>query len=126
MNKYKVVIGRLVPSNGEVGIDPSKGYKAITCPQVVQNDEVVTETYLVCATLDSLREAVNCCEYLKLKFPRFLLRLTYSSMNVNRANFVFVPNQDFNRSYSDEDLYKKYNLTEDEVAYIERLIRPME
>lgn len=126
MNKYKVVIGRLVPSNGEVGIDPSKGYKAITCPQVVQNDEVVTETYLVCATLDTLREAVNCCEYLKLKFPRFLLRLTYSSMNVNRANFVFVPNQDFNRSYSDEDLYKKYNLTEDEVAYIERLIRPME
>lgn len=106
MNKYKVVIGRLVPSNGEVGIDPSKGYKAITCPQVVQNDEVVTETYLVCATLDTLREAVNCCEYLKLKFPRFLLRLTYSSMNVNRANFVFVPNQDFNRSYSDEDLYK--------------------
>lgn len=104
MNKYKVVIGRLVPSNGEVGIDPSKGYKAITCPQVVQNDEVVTETYLVCATLDTLREAVNCCEYLKLKFPRFLLRLTYSSMNVNRANFVFVPNQDFNRSYSDEDL----------------------
>lgn len=126
MNKYKVVIGRLVPSNGEVGIDPSKGYKAITCPQVVQNNEVVTETYLVCATLDTLREAVNCCEYLKLKFPRFLLRLTYSSMNVNRANFVFVPNQDFNRSYSDEDLYKKYNLTEDEVAYIERLIRPME
>lgn len=126
MNKYKVVIGRLVPSNGEVGIDPSKGYKAITCPQVVQNDEVVTETYLVCATLDTLREAVNCCEYLKLKFPRFLLRLTYSSMNVNRANFVFVPNQDFTRSYSDEDLYKKYNLTEDEVAYIERLIRPME
>ena len=45
---------------------------------------------------------------------------------VNRANFVFVPNQDFNRSYSDEDLYKKYNLTEDEIAYIERLIRPME
>lgn len=86
MNKYKVVIGRLVPSNGEVGIDPSKGYKAITCPQVVQNNEVVTETYLVCATLDTLREAVNCCEYLKLKFPRFLLRLTYSSMNVNRAN----------------------------------------
>lgn len=126
MNKYKVVIGRLVPSNGEVGIDPSKGYKAITCPQVVQNDEVVTETYLVCATLDTLREAVNCCEYLKLKFPRFLLRLTYSSMNVKKINFVFVPNQDFNRSYSDEDLYKKYNLTEDEIAYIERLIRPME
>lgn len=86
MNKYKVVIGRLVPSNGEVGIDPSKGYKAITCPQVVQNDEVVTETYLVCATLDTLREAVNCCEYLKLKFPRFLLRLTYSSMNVKENN----------------------------------------
>ena len=126
MNKYKVIIGRLVPSNGEVGIDPEKGYKAITCPQIVLNDEVVTETYLVCATLNSLLEAKNCAEYLKLKLPRFLLRLTYSSMNVNRANFIFVPNQDFTKSYTDEELFDAYNLTETERQYINKLIRPMD
>ena len=126
MNKYKVIIGRLVPSNGEVGIDPEKGYKAITCPQIVLNDEVVTETYLVCATLNSLLEAKNCAEYLKLKLPRFLLRLTYSSMNVNRANFIFVPNQNFTKSYTDEELFDAYNLTETERQYINKLIRPMD
>lgn len=126
INKYKVIIGRLVPSNGEVGIDPSKGYKAITCPQIVNSNEVVTETYLVCATLDTEIEAVNCAEYLKLKLPRFLLRLTYSSMNVNRANFVFVPNQDFKEVYSDSGLYEQYNLTEAERKYVETLIRPMD
>lgn len=126
VDKFKVIIGRLVPSNGEVGIDPSKGYKAITCPQIVQSNEVVTETYLVCATLDTEREAINCAEYLKLKLPRFLLRLTYSSMNVNRANFIFAPNQDFTKSYTDAELYDKYNLTESERNYIETLIRPME
>ena len=126
IDKYKVIIGRLVPSNGEVGIDPSKGYKAITCPQIVNSNEVVTETYLVCATLDTEIEAINCAEYLKLKLPRFLLRLTYSSMNVNRANFVFVPNQDFKKVYSDSDLYEKYNLTEAERKYVETLIRPMD
>ena len=126
INKYKVIIGRLVPSNGEVGIDPSNGYKAITCPQVVAAGDVVTETYLVCATLDSESEAKNCANYLKLKFPRFLLRLTYSSMNVNRANFIFVPIQDFSKPWTDEELYKKYNLSQDEIAYIKSLIRPME
>lgn len=126
MYKYKVIIGRLVPSNGEVGIDPAKGYKAITCPQVVLNDEVVTETYLVCATLDTYEEAVNCAEYLKLKFPRFLLRLTYSSMNVNRANFIFVPKMDFKFSYTDTQLYNRFNLSAAEREYIEKTIRVME
>ena len=47
-------------------------------------------------------------------------------MNVNRANFVFVPNQDFKKVYSDSDLYEKYNLTEAERKYVETLIRPMD
>lgn len=126
IDKYKVTIGRLVPSNGEVGIDPSKGYKAITCPQIVPAGEVVTETYLVCGTYNSMIEAQNCAKYLKLKFPRFLLRLTYSSMNVNRANFIFVPEQDFTRPWTDKELYDKYELDNEERIYIERLIRPME
>lgn len=135
VSKYKVVIGRLVPSNGEVGVDPAKGYKAITYPQVVEKDVVVTETYLVVATFYTKEEAQNCKKYLCSKFIRFVIRLTYSSMNVNRVNFQFAPIQNFTSNSDidwsksiadiDQQLYKKYGLTEDEIAYIEGLIRPM-
>ena len=93
---------------------------------MISKNEVVTETYLVVATFDTQEEAENCSAYLKLKFPRFLLRLTYSSMNVNRANFIFVPTQDFSESWSDEKLYKKYHLSQEEIDYIESLIKPLE
>jgi site-specific DNA-methyltransferase (adenine-specific) len=33
--------------------------------------------------------------------------------------------QKWNKSWSDDDLYKKYNLTADEIEYIEKMIRPM-
>lgn len=54
-----------------------------------------------------------------------MLRLTYSSMHIARANFVFVPDQDFTEEWTDEKLYKKYELTEDEVGIIETTMRPM-
>ena len=55
-----------------------------------------------------------------------MLRLTYSSMHIARANFAFVPDQDFTVEWTDEKLYKKYELTEDEIAFIESTIRVME
>lgn len=40
--------------------------------------------------------------------------------------YQFVPMQDFSKSWTDEELYKKYGLTEDEIAFIDSMIRPME
>jgi len=40
--------------------------------------------------------------------------------------FAFVPVQDFSRSWTDEDLYNKYKLTEEEISFIESMIKPME
>ena len=125
IEKYKVIIGRIVPSNGEVGLDPSKGYKAITQSQVLFPNEISTETYLLVSVFDTETEARNCADYLMLKFPRFMLRLTYSSMNVNRANFPFVPFLDFKKQWTDSELYKMYGLSPEETAYVESLIKPM-
>ena len=49
-----------------------------------------------------------------------------SSIMINKDAFQFVPQQDFSKPWTDEELYKKYNLTEDEIAFIESMIRPME
>jgi len=40
--------------------------------------------------------------------------------------YSFVPMQDFSKPWTDEELYKKYGLTEDEIAFIEKMIRPMD
>ena len=40
--------------------------------------------------------------------------------------FEFVPLQDFTKPWTDEELYRKYNLTDEEIAFIESMIKPME
>lgn len=124
--KWKVSIGKLVPSNGEVGVDPSKGYNAMTQPRVLKPFEVITDSYLVLATFDTENEAYNFARYMALKFPRFLMHETYSSMNISKGNFRFVPFLDFTRSYTDADLYAICGLNDEEINFVEAMIRPME
>ena len=57
---------------------------------------------------------------------RFLLSQIAVSQHITRASFDFVPVQDFTKEWTDEKLYKKYELTEDEIAFIESTIRVME
>ena len=45
---------------------------------------------------------------------------------LSKDKFKFVPMQDFSKSWTDEELYKKYNLNEDEIAYIEQIIKPVD
>lgn len=126
IDKYKVTIGILVPSNGEVGIDPAKGYKSITMPRILAPGEITTFSYLVLNAFDSETEAVNFKKFMCCKFVRFMMRTTYSSMHISRANFIFVPAMDFNRAWTDGDLYEYFYLSDDEVQLIEKTMRPME
>lgn len=40
--------------------------------------------------------------------------------------YTFVPIQDFSKPWTDEELYAKYGLTDEEIAFIESMIRPMD
>ena len=126
IDKWKVTIGILVPCNGEVGIDPSKGYKSITTPKILRPGEVTTFSYIVLGTFDTELEAVNFKQYMHCKFTRFMLRLTFSSMHIAKSNFMFVPSQDFTEAWTDEKLYKKYLLTSKEIDLIEKTMRPLD
>lgn len=64
--------------------------------------------------------------YLKTRFVRALVAMVTATQHMSKANFRFVPLQDFSRSWTDADLYAKYGLTEDEIAFIESKIKPME
>lgn len=132
---YKIIVGRFVPSNGEMSVKPGEGYRVITEPKILRPKEINTETYIDTAVFFSEIEAINYEKYLHLKFSRYLLRQGVTSVNVTRECFAFVPMQDFTENSDidwsksieeiDAQLYKKYNLSDDEIAFIESMIKPM-
>ncbi len=122
---YKVLIGRLVPSNGELDINPADGYKVITDTRIIGPNQINTETYLDIGVFRTQIEAENFDYFLRSKLPRFLLKQAISSLNVTRECFRFVPNLDFTRRWTDRDLYKIYGLTNEEIALVESMMRSM-
>jgi len=125
IDKYKVIIGKAL--SGHIGETDENGQvKVLAKLDVLKPNEVCTESYLCIGSFENLKEAENLKQYLATKFVRFLLLLALTSMNITKDKFCFVPLQDFNEEWTDEKLYKKYGLTQDEIDFIESMIRPME
>lgn len=128
IDQYKIIVGRFVPSNGEMSVKPGDGYRVLTEPQILSPAEINTETYIDTAVFSTLEEATNYKKYLLSKFARFLLRQGITSVNVTRECFAFVPQQDFTSSSDidwnnsiakiDLQLYSKYHLTNEEISFI--------
>lgn len=89
---------------------------------------ICTETYLVVGADLNLDETManNLSEYLRTRFARFLLSLAKISQHGTGKTYQFVPVQDFSKAWTDAELYAKYGLTEEEIAFIESMIKPME
>jgi len=87
---------------------------------------ICNETYLVINYFETQSEAKNMVGYMKTLFFRFLVSQLMFSHHLTKNAYQFVPIQDFSHPWTDEMLYKKYDLKEDEIAFIESMIRPME
>jgi len=76
--------------------------------------------------LDSEEAAESVASYLRTRLARLLISLRKPSQHVFRGMYRWVPQQDWDRRWSDLDMYAKYGISEPEVAYIESMIRPMD
>ncbi|MGB1360691.1 MAG: Eco57I restriction-modification methylase domain-containing protein [Alphaproteobacteria bacterium] len=83
-------------------------------------------TYLLIGTFDNKETAENVLSYITTKFFRFMVMLKKISQHTSQKVYELVPMQDFSKQWTDEELYKKYKLTKDEIDYIEEMIKPME
>lgn len=94
----------------------------------IGKDEVCTESYIVIGAGMNLtkQQAENLANYLKTRFARFCHSLAKASQDATSKTYRFVPIQDFSKPWTDAELYAKYNLTEEEIAFIESMIKPME
>jgi hypothetical protein len=82
-----------------------------------------------------MEEAEHYKKYLHCKFTRYLLRQGVTSVNVTKECFAFVPMQNFSESSDidwsknvtdiDQQLYAKYGLTDEEITFIESMIKPL-
>ena len=98
----------------------------INKPYVVEPDSCCSQTYLVIGPFITKEKCMNVVSYIKTRFFRFMVMLKKNAQHAMRGVYQFVPMQDFSKPWVDEELYKKYNLTADEIAFIESMIKPME
>lgn len=135
VNNYNVAIGKAI--SGHLGETDENGQvKLLAMTMIINPREIVTESYLVIGTFSSKKDAKNLHSYLKTKFMRFLLLQGLTSMNITKEKFQFVPLQDFTSTSDidwsvsiaeiDAQLYRKYGLSDEEIAFIEKMIKPME
>ena len=75
---------------------------------------------------NSQTEAESVLSYLSCRLTRLLILLHKPSQHVTRKVYSFVPSQKWTRQWTDEDLYAKYALTGSEIAFIEKIVRPMD
>ncbi|MBQ3034260.1 MAG: Eco57I restriction-modification methylase domain-containing protein [Deferribacterales bacterium] len=89
-------------------------------------NSICNESYLVIGPMSTKQECLNLITYISSKFFRFMVLLVKNTQNAPRGVYQFVPMQDFSKPWTDEELYKKYNLTDEEIAFIESMIKPMD
>ncbi len=124
LGKYKVIITYAMSGGNK---PTSEGnYQVLSSLKALGPQEACTETYLILDTFDNPEEAANMVSYASTKFFRFLLLQALSSIHITKDKFCFVPVVDFTRPWTDEDLYKKYGLNQDECEFIEMMIKQMD
>lgn len=83
-----------------------------------------TETYLVMGPFDNREICENVMSYINTKFFHFMLTLKKNTQHATKKVYELVPLQDFSKAWTDQELYRKYGLTQEEIDYIETMVRP--
>ena len=120
---WKIFIGRAAPGTGNRDTYP---HKIISNPFIGEPGSISSETYLCIGLFDTKEEAQSALSYLSCRLARFLILLHKPSQDTTKRVYTFVPKQSWDRIWTDEMLYERYQLTPDEIAFVEKIVRPME
>ena len=110
ISKYKIIISYLTAEHAGQP-DKNGQYRILSTMEKLPPDTICTETYLVAGAFDSESEANHYMRYLKTKFVRFLVSLKAMTQHISKAMFNFVPVQDFSKTWTDSELFEKYEST---------------
>lgn len=110
--------------------------EVLSTPVIIKPNEGATDTFISIGNFLNENEAVALLKYIKTKFARSLLSIKKATQHTSKNVWVFVPIQNFTNesdidwsksvSEIDQQLYAKYRLSLNEVAFIEENVKPME
>ena len=123
VDKWKVYVGRAAPGTGNRDTYP---HRIISTPFIGEPGSISSETYLCIGPFDSKSEAESALSYLSCRLTRLLILLHKPSQDTSRKVYTFVPTQAWTRKWTDKDLYAKYGISASEIAFIEKIVRPMD
>ena len=123
IDEWKIYIGRAAPGTGNRDTYP---HRILSTPFIGEPGSICSETYLCIGPFKSKTEAESALSYLACRLTRMLILLHKPSQDTTRKVYTFVPKQDWSRQWEDADLYAKYGITDSEVEFIEKLVRPMD
>lgn len=123
VDNWKIYTGRAAPGTGNRDTYP---HRIISTPFVGEPGTISSETYLCIGPFNSKSQAESALSYLSCRLTRFLILLHKPSQDTTRKVYTFVPTQRWTKQWTDEDLYAKYGITASEVAFIEKVVRPMD
>jgi site-specific DNA-methyltransferase (adenine-specific) len=118
IDKYKI----FVPKAWGTG-DPHTDWLN---PFIVTPNSASTETYLTVGPFDDEKTAENTMSYMQTKFFHFMVSMMKITQNAMKNIYTMVPVQDFSKPWTDNELFKKYGLSDDEIAYIDTSVRTIE
>lgn len=118
VSEHKILIPKVF-GTGEINTDNIK-------PIYAAPNSCCTQTYLVIGPFANEKRCRSVIRYIRTKFFHFMLNIKKNTQDAMRGVYQFVPQQDFDEEWTDEKLYSKYGLTAEEIAYIEKMVRPME
>lgn len=117
---WKVYVNYVGPGNNNFP------HRVLVTPFIGEPRSASTETYLAVGGFATEDEAISARSYMTTRLFRFLVLLRKASQHVTSKVYGFVPTQSWDRIWTDEMLYEKYGITEDEISFIESMVRPME
>lgn len=123
IDKWKIYIGRAAPGTGNKDTYP---HKIISTPFIGEPGSISSETYLCIGPFDSKSEAESALSYLSCRLTRLLILLHKPSQDTTRKVYTFLPKQPWNRKWTDADIYAKYGISDSEIEFIEKVVRPMD
>ena len=87
---------------------------------------ICNQSYLVIGPFRNKTECENAISYISTRFFRFMVLQKKNAQHAMRGVYQLVPMQDFTKSWTDEELYARYGINAEEIAFIESMIKPME
>ena len=122
-DKWKIFIGRAAPGTGNKDTYP---HKIISTPFIGEPGSISSWTYMYIGPFNTKSEAESAMAYLSCRLTRLLILLHKPSQDTTRKVYTFVPTQKWTKRWTDKDLYAKYGISESEIAFIAKVVRPMD